>query len=132
MNTNIKRGIITGALSLSLLGGSVAGVVAQNQGNQGGAAGLVAAVVQANLNDTVDVIVTDSFNNLRALNNFLNNSPITVTDVVTVGDINVLNGAQITALTDFLNNNNVDLEVNDVVVRVLSSGDLLVEVVDAV
>lgn len=97
---------------------------------------MVAAVVQANLNDTVDVIVTDSFNNLRALNNFLNNSPITVletvvvTDVVTVGDISVLDGAQITALSVFLNN--VNLEVNDVVVRVLSSGDLLVEVVEAV
>lgn len=139
MNTNIKRGIVTGALSLSLLGGSVAGVAAHNQGNQGGAAGLVAAVVQANLNDTVDVIVTDSFNNLRALNNFLNNSPITVTDVVTVGDINVLNDVQITdvlndvqitALSFFLKS--VNLDVNDVVVRVLSSGDLLVEVVEAV
>ncbi len=100
---------------------------------------MVAAVVQANLNDTVDVIVTDSFNNLRALNNFLNNSPITVTDVVTVGDINVLNDVQITdvlndvqitALSFFLKS--VNLDVNDVVVRVLSSGDLLVEVVEAV
>ncbi len=47
MKTNFKRGIATGALALSLLGGSAAGVVAQNtnQGQQGGAAGLVAAVV---------------------------------------------------------------------------------------
>ncbi len=94
---------------------------------------MVAAVVQANLNDTVDVIVTDSFNNLRALNNFLNNSPITVTDVVTVGEINlVLNDAQITALTDFLNDANLEVNNVVVVVRVLSSGDFLVEVVEAV
>jgi hypothetical protein len=126
MNTNIKRGIVTGALSLSLLGGSVAGVAAQ-QSNQGGAAGLVAAVVQANLNDTtVEVIeIEDSLNNLTALNNFLNNSPITVlqtvtvTDVVTVGDITV-------DVEDVLNQNNI--AVQDVVeINLLSGGDLLVQ-----
>ena len=102
MNTNIKRGIVTGALSLSLLGGSVAGVAAQNQGNQGGAAGLVAAVVQANLNDTVDVIVTDSFNNLtvRALNNILNNSPILNDLNIEVTDVNVLSGVTIFVLSN--------------------------------
>lgn len=127
MNTNIKRGIVTGAISLSLLGGSAAGVVAQNegnQGNQGGAAGLVAAVVQ--LNDTnVDVIeVSDSLNNLRALNNVLNNSPIlngldiTVTDVVEVGNITV-------DIEDVLNDNNVNID--DVIgVAVLSNGDLVI------
>lgn len=147
MNTNIKRGIVTGALSLSLLGGSVAGVAANhqgNQGNQGGAAGLVAAIVQLN-NTSVEVIdITDSFNNLRALNNVLNNSPILsnnnipitilATDVVDVGDVTVgditLNALQIAALNNFLNN--VDLVVNDVVVTVLSTGDLLVQVVEAV
>ncbi len=102
MNTNIKRGIVTGALSLSLLGGSVAGVAAHNQGNQGGAAGLVAAVVQANLNDTVDVIVTDSFNNLkvRALNNILNNSPILNDLNIEVTDVNVLSGVTIFVLSN--------------------------------
>ncbi len=102
MNTNIKRGIVTGALSLSLLGGSVAGVAAQNQGNQGGAAGLVAAVVQANLNDTVDVIVTDSFNNLkvRALNNILNNSPILNDLNIEVTDVNVLSGITVFVLSN--------------------------------
>jgi hypothetical protein len=132
MKLDIKRGIVTGALSLSLLGGSAAGVAAQ-QGNQGGAAGLVAAVVQANLNDTtIEVIkIEDSLNNLRALNNFLNNSPITVTDVIDVGDINVLNGAQITALNNFLNDSNILL--TDVVeISILSGGDLLVQVVEAV
>lgn len=127
MNTNIKRGIVTGAISLTLLGGSAAGVVAQ-QGNQGGAAGLVAAVVQANLDDTtVKVIeIEDSLNNLRALNNFLNNSPITVTDVITIGDINVLTGDQLVALEDFLNDNQI--AVSDVVaINVLSGGDLIVQ-----
>jgi len=96
----------------------------------------VAAVVQANLNDTtVEVIeIEDSLNNLRALNNFLNNSPITVletvtvTDVVDVGDITVLSGPQQDVLTNFLNNNN--LLLSDVVeISVLSGGDLIVQTI---
>jgi hypothetical protein len=141
MNTNIKRGIVTGALSLSLLGGSVAGVAAQTQGNQanqGGAAGLVAAVVQANVDEAVNVIVADSFNNLRALNNVLNNSPILsnndvdviVTDVIDVGDVTVdieevLTDVQVNALNVFLTNNDIELE--DITgIAVLSNGDLVV------
>ena len=133
MKTSIKRGIVSGALALSLLGGSAAGVVAQNQGNQGqqgGAAGLIAAVVQVQLDDTVNVEVVDSFNDLRVLNNFLNNSPIlSNNDVdVTVGDVSILN--------DFLNDNNITLEnflndldlvVGDVVgIALLSNGDIIV------
>ena len=96
----------------------------------------MAAVVQANLNDTtVEVIeIEDSLNNLRALNNFLNNSPITVletvtvTDVVDVGDITVLSGPQQDVLTNFLNNNN--LLLSDVVeISVLSGGDLIVQTI---
>jgi len=70
---------------------------------QGGAAGLVAAVVQAA--DTIDITDTNievvtiqlenSLNNLRALNNVLNNSPIlsnndidiVITDVIEIGTI---------------------------------------------
>jgi hypothetical protein len=131
MEMNLKHRIASGALALSLLGGTGAATVAQDtgQGNQGGAAGVVAAVVQANLDDTtVDVVeINDSLNNLTALNNFLNNSPITVTDVVEVGDIDVeLSDVQVVALNNFLNNNELDL--NDVVeVNVLSGGDLIVE-----
>ena len=73
---------------------------------QGGAAGLVAAVVQAA--DTIDITntnievvtiqVEDSLNNLRALNNALNNSPIlsnndvdiVITDVIEIGTIDNL------------------------------------------
>lgn len=132
MKSNIKRGIVSGALAFSLLGGSAAGVVAQrtNQGQQGGAAGLVAAVVQAQLDDTVNVEVVDSLNNLRALNNILNNSPIlSNNDVdVTVGDVSLL--------TDFLNENDITLEdflndldlvIGDVVgIALLSGGDIIV------
>lgn len=88
----------------------------------------MAAVVQANLDDTtVKVIqIEDSLNNLRALNNFLNNSPITVTDVITIGDINLLTGDQLVALEDFLNDNQI--AVSDVVaINVLSGGDLIVQ-----
>jgi hypothetical protein len=86
------------------LGGTGASVAAQNQGNtgnQGGAAGLIAAVVQLN-NTNVDVItVSDSFNNLtvRALNNILNNSPILNDLSITVENVSVLNGVTIFLLS---------------------------------
>jgi hypothetical protein len=136
MNTNIKRGIVTGAISLSLLGGSAAGVVAQNQGGgsgqgqAGGAAGLVAAVAQIAADDTVNVQVVDSLNNLTALNNILNNSPIlSSNDVdVTVGDVTVLENflnANDVTLEEFLNENDIALE--DIVsINVLSTDDIIV------
>lgn len=134
MKTSIKRGIVTGGFALSLLGGSAAGAVAQNQGNQGqqaGAAGLVVAVVQAGDDfisvgdiEVVSVDIRDSLNNLTALNNILNNSPILsnndidVVDVVDVGDINV------DVLNDSLDA--LDLVITDVIaVAVLSGGDLI-------
>jgi hypothetical protein len=102
MESNIKQRIAAGALALTLLGGSGVGVAAQGNGNQtGGAAGLVAAVVQAD--DVVEIV--DSFNNLRALNNVLNNSPI-LNDLeidVTVEDVDVLTGADLTAVIAALN-----------------------------
>jgi len=67
------------------------------QAQAGGAAGLVAAVVQVAANDVVDVKVMDSLNNLVAVENVLNNSPILSknnTDV-TVGDVSLLNGLNI-------------------------------------
>lgn len=67
------------------------------QGQGGGAAGLVAAVVQVAANDVVDVRVVDSLNNLQAVKNVLNNSPILSGNntEVTVGDVNLLNGLNI-------------------------------------
>src|SRR5688572_11236566 len=106
MQSNLKRYVATGALALTLVGGTGAGVAAQQggQGQAGGAAGLVAAVVQIAADDVVDVRIVDSFNNLRALNNVLNNSPIlSQNDVdVTVGDISILDEAEIEVLSDLL------------------------------
>ncbi len=103
---------------------------ASAQSNRGGAAGLVAALVQIATDDVVEVNVVDSFNNLRALNNVLNNSPIlSNNDIdVTVGDISVLtdflNNNNIT-LQDFLNENNIELE--DILqVIVLNTDDIVV------
>lgn len=60
--------------------------------DRGGAAGLIAAVVQANLCDVQ--ILNNSLNNLlqnadiRVLNNILNNNDVDVT----ITDVNILNG----------------------------------------
>lgn len=120
------------ALVLALAFVSFAGP-AKAAENKGGAAGLVAAVVQIANDGVIDVSVVElnnSLNNLRALNNVLNNSPIlSNNDIdVTVGDI--------TVLQDFLNNNNVTLEdflnQNNIVLTdilqivVLDTGDLIV------
>lgn len=67
------------------------------QAQAGGASGLVAAVVQLAANDVADVKVVDSLNNLVAVKNVLNNSPILSrnnTDV-TVGDISLLDGLNV-------------------------------------
>lgn len=62
MDINFNRRIATGALALALLGGTGASVAAQqtDQTQRGGAAGLVAAVVQAQLDDTVNIEIVDS------------------------------------------------------------------------
>ncbi len=105
MGMSIKQRVASGALALALLGGTGASVAAQNQGNtgnQGGAAGLIAAVIQLN-NTNVDVItVSDSFNNLTvtALNNILNNSPILNDLSITVKNVSVLNGVTIFLLSN--------------------------------
>lgn len=130
MDMTIKQRIASGALALALLGGTGASVAAQNQGGgsgqgqAGGAAGLIAAVAQIQADDVVNVQVVDSFNNLRALNNILNNNDIDVT----VGDISVLtdflNANDIT-LQDFLNDNTIVLS-DIVAIRVLDTDDIIV------
>ncbi len=116
--------------SLALLGGTGAGVAAAqtDQTQWGGAAGLVAAVVQAQLDDTVDIRIVDSLNNLRALNNspILSNNDIDLTlqdlDVeilnLEVGDVTV---------QDFLNENDIDVDAVLGVI-VLDTGDIPVVV----
>ncbi len=136
MEMNVKHRVASGALALALLGGTGASVAAQ-QGDvtqRGGAAGLVAAVVQANR--VVDVRVVDSFNTLRALNNILNNSPILsnnnvnienvlsgndidISDVVTVGDVTI-------TVEDLLDDVNVNIEDVVAIVELLSGGVVVV------
>ncbi|MFP7721736.1 hypothetical protein [Lysobacter sp. A3-1-A15] len=67
------------------------------QAQAGGAAGLVGAVVQLAANDVADVKVVDSLNNLVAVENVLNNSPILSGNdtEVTVGDISLLDGLDV-------------------------------------
>jgi hypothetical protein len=128
----MKRRLFSLTLILALVGTFVFGASRTEAAarNVGGAAGLVAAVVQIAADDVVDVNVVDSFNNLRVLNNVLNNSPIlSNNDVdITVGDVSILsdflNENEIT-LEDFLNENNVLL--NDVVaIGLLSTGDIII------
>ena len=136
MDMNIKQRIASGALALALLGGTGASIAAQTQGNtgnQGGAAGLVAALVQAQDSPLVNVEVVDSLNNLRALNNVLNNSPILSNNdidvVVQEIDADILN-IEIGDVTieDILNNLVIQDILNDLdaVVGVILLGDDLI------
>ncbi|MGI8642550.1 MAG: hypothetical protein ACR2LS_00325 [Thermomicrobiales bacterium] len=105
----MKHRIASGALALALLGGTGASVAAHpgDVSQRGGAAGLVAAVVQAN--EVVDVRVVDSLNNLRALNNILNNSPF-------LNNIDIEN---------VLSGNQIDADVLSISVRDVTVGDVL-------
>lgn len=106
---NLTKSLATFATAGVLSLGMAAPVsAAPNSNNQsGGAAGLVAAVVNANVQDVevnvvrtgdVNVALTNLLNNNRVLtdflNNNLNNNNVTVTDVVDVnivGDVLVIN-----------------------------------------
>ena len=90
----------------------------------GGAAGVVAAVVQAQdllNNNTVDVTLIDgSFNNLTALNNVLNNSPILNRNDI---DVNVL------SVDDVLNNPDIDVTVKNVLTNFLNNNPDMVDAI---
>jgi hypothetical protein len=137
---DIKKRIASLALAGSLFGMSALGVAAAPPTQAGGAAGVVAAVVQAI--DTVDVNngiinvavvdIDDSFNNLTALNNVLNNSPILSGNNV---DVTVIDGNVIVTLNNVLNRTQLNvlnlailngLDVSNVVAVVeLLSGDFI-------
>lgn len=96
----MKKNPIAFALGLALTIAVALPAAAAKPGKQtqkGGAAGLVAAVAQVTANDVVDVRVVDSLNNLEAVKNVLNNSPIlSGNDVdLTVGDVSLLNGLNV-------------------------------------
>ncbi len=136
--------ILVGLLSLLLVAPTAAAPPTATQTQ--GAVGLVNALV--GLNGTLNqnqvglVNVGNSLNNLTALNNVLNNSPILSGNNVLNGSPilnnnnilqNILNGSlngslnnlQITALNNFLNNNNV--AIGQVLgVAILSNGGLVV------
>ncbi len=128
----MKRRLMAFVLALALVGGFVGNATSAAAAPRqvGGAAGLVAAVVQVALNDTVDVRVVDSFNNIDILNNVLNNSEIlSRNDIdITIGDVSILsdflNNNQIT-LENFLNNNNVVLQ-DVVAIGLLDTGDIII------
>lgn len=99
----------------------------------GGAAGVVAAVIQ--VNDTLNDLTLLSNINIGSieiitvkdsLNNVLNNSPILSNNVVTLH--NFLNNCTVLScitLTDFLNDNNI--LISDVVaIDILSGGDIVI------
>jgi hypothetical protein len=105
---------------------------AQGAVQHNGAGGLVAATVGvvAQLQSTDSQVglvnLSNSLNNLTALNNVLNHNNVLDNNNVpiTVQDISVLNGVQVTALNDALNALNV--QIGQVVgVAVLSGGQIL-------
>lgn len=128
-----KQSLTSFVLSVAFVAAFSVAAAAQTD-QKGGAAGLVAAVLQIATDDTlqnngtVDVRVIQldrSLNNLTALNNVLNNSPVLSKNnvEVTVQDIQALNDN--TVLTDFLKNNNI--AIGQVVgASVLSGGDIIV------
>jgi hypothetical protein len=122
----LAAGLTAGVMMLSITGSAFA---APNSANQsGGAAGVIAAVVQVNdtLND-LSVLSPGGDQNIEvvtvkdSLNNVLNNSPILSNNVITLQDF--LNDN--TVLTDFLNDNNI-LITDVVAVDVLSGGDIVI------
>jgi hypothetical protein len=134
--TRIKKSVASLAIAGSLFGATIAGVGAAppDTVQRGGAAGLIAAVVQAanvvNIDDTVIEVLTvrNTLNNLTALNNVLNNSPI-LSNNNDVVDITVIDGN--VNVTDVLNDLNVDIAAlnvalnNIVAVVELASGDVI-------
>ena len=132
MNRRIASALFGTALVGTLTLGGAGSALAQDTTtvtnspvSRNGAVGLVAAVVNAQdlvdvTDSTIDIAVVElnnSLNNLRALNNVLNNNDVDIT----VQDIDVLTDAQIEVLE------NADIVVNDLVgVAILSGGDFIV------
>ncbi len=115
-------------LAVAILGGlftmSATRTAAQNPHRNQTLIGLVNALVNVNVTDTqIGLVNVDrSLNNLRALNNFLNNNDIdiTVQDIDVLRNANILNGLQLSLLNNALQNAQTAVGV-----AVLSSGDLI-------
>lgn len=118
--------LVAGAMTVTVAAPAMGAPSPTNQ--SGGAAGVVAAVVQ--VDDTLNelsVLSPGGDQNIEvvtvkdSLNNVLNNSPILSNNVITLQ--NFLNNN--TVLTDFLNDNNI-LITDVVAVDVLSGGDIVI------
>ncbi len=121
--------------SLMLLAAVMAFVTSSASAKQpvdqrGGAAGVVAAVVQAaafinvtdslNNNDVALVELNNSLNNLTALNNVLNNSPILNNNNI---EIDVI------SLENFLNDADIDVTVQDILQNFLNNNQDLIDAI---
>lgn len=124
----VRNKIATAAMAVGLAAMSAGPAFAQTTvtdvQQSGGAAGLVAAVVQVDdtLNDLLDVNIEDS--NIEvitvkdSLNNVLQNARI-------LNNVDVLRNSNV--LTDILNNADVDVNVEDVLaVSILDDGTIVV------
>ncbi|MBA3275319.1 MAG: hypothetical protein H0T72_05960 [Chloroflexia bacterium] len=119
MNTNIKRGIVTGAISLSLLGGTAAVVAAAPV--QGGGSDTV-MTAQSEQRTNVGQLVSGLINvNVGAV--AVNVGDITVEDLVDVND--VLNDNNVEILNNVLNNSPILSNNSDILTDLLRDADIL-------
>lgn len=121
-----KQLLPTTAIVAAMAFGTVSPALAHpNQSNQsGGAAGVVAAVVQVDrtLNDLVDVDLTDVNVEVITVKDSLNN---VLQNARFLNNIDILRNS--TFLNDILNNADIDVNVEDVLaIDVLSDGTIIV------
>ncbi len=125
LTSALAGGVLAAALAFSGTASAVdleLGTVAEFEVEKNGAKALVNAVDDALdfLDGDLDIAVVeveDSFNNLQALNNVLNNNDIDVN----IQDVEILSDNQVEILE------NADIDIDDVIgVDVLDDGDLLV------
>ena len=126
--SRVKSGIAALVAGSTLMLGAAAPAAAQPT-QVGGAAGVVAAVVQVNnvLNNlTIDIDNIEVVTVKDSLNNVLNNNTILSNNVVTLQ--NFLNNCTLVScieIRDFLNQN--DILITDVVaIDILSGGDIVI------
>lgn len=124
----VRNKIATAAMAVGLAAMSAGPAFAQTTltdiQDSGGAAGLVAAVVQVDdtLNDLVDVNIADSNIEVITVKDSLNN---VLQNARFLNNIEIIKNSQV--LTDILNNADVDVNVEDVLaVSVLEDGTIVI------
>ena len=120
MKTNIKRGIVSGAVALSLLGGSAAGIAAQQPA--GGAESV--AFAQSEQRTNVGQVVSGLINvNVGAV--AVNIGDITVEDVIDVN--NVLNNNEVRILNNVLNNSPILSNNSEILTNLLRDANIITD-----